>query len=84
MQTFYHKIVITCELLILIAVQTIDSDQTLCPNGTTYLESADTENCFALVDVSEGPITNDEAVDKCGRFTKGRLVFVRRKVSMLQ
>ena len=74
-------------LLLLIAVQNTAAyyGQRDCKSGSKYLDSTGTRECFALVDVSSGPYTRDQAHQKCqNSFSDGNLVYVESKVLFIR
>ena len=91
MATVHNKIMTAWQLLtvammmVMIEVQQVDADnETVCESGAILLEDTAPDACFALVDVAAGPVTYLEAEQKCSdKFTEGRPVFVRNKVSVL-
>ena len=70
-------------LLLLTVEKTEAIGQEYCQDGSTFLEATAIGNCFALVDIREGPIPMEQASDKCDtRFSGGKLVNVMSKVSL--
>ena len=72
-------------LLLMAAINTVAFGQRDCKSGTKYLDSTGYRECFALVDVSSGPYTQDQALQKCqDSFSDGTLVHVQKKVSFIR
>ena len=78
-------IFILAMVLFLLTIQNSEAravGQENCTTGTEYLEGIGTINCFALVDVAAGPVSNNVAIQKCeNNFNQGKLVSVMEKVS---
>ncbi|XP_075256269.1 uncharacterized protein LOC142348703 [Convolutriloba macropyga] len=67
-------------LLLLTVEKTEAIGQEYCQDGSTFLEATAIGNCFALVDIREGPVPMEQASDKCDtRFSGGKLVNVMSK-----
>ena len=83
METVELQTMFAFVLLLLMAVKnTVAFGQRDCKSGTKYLDSTGYRECFALVDVSSGPYTHDQALQKCqDSFSDGTLVYVQKKVS---
>ncbi|XP_075251979.1 uncharacterized protein LOC142344281 [Convolutriloba macropyga] len=76
-------IFILAMVLFLLTIQNSEAravGQENCTTGTEYLEGIGTINCFALVDVAAGPVSNNVAIQKCeNNFNQGKLVSVMEK-----